>query len=72
MLQKQDTESVLVSQEAAEPEAQNQEGSPLPTAASLQGSHLTKLNAVTAGEGHIFKGPRSIFCRADNEGSIWS
>lgn len=33
---------------------------------------LTKLNTVTGSEGQIFKGPRSLFCRADSEGSIWS
>lgn len=65
-------ERMPVSQEAAEPEPQNREGSPLPTAVSLQGSLLTKLNTVTGGEGQIFKGPRSLFCRADSEGSIWS
>lgn len=72
VLEEWDMESMLVSQAAAEPEPQNQEGSLLPTAASLQGSLLTKLNTVTATEGHIFKGPRSIFCKADSEGSIWS
>ena len=71
-LEEWDMESMLVSQEAAEPEPQNQEGSLLPTAASLQGFLLTKLNTVAATEGHIFKGPRSIFCRADSEGSSWS